>query len=106
MKGPDEPGHDGDFEGKVKAIEVIDRYFFNTILNGISDDVAFIVTSDHATPWDKGAHSSDPVPVLISWRGAPRGPGSFSENSCKNGGLGVIEGGYKLLPAALRILGG
>lgn len=105
LKGPDEPGHDGDFEGKVKAIEAIDRHFFNVILNSVGDDVAFIVTSDHATPWDKGAHSSDPVPVLISWEGAPRGPGSFNEVACREGRLGVIDRGYKLLPEAFRILG-
>ncbi len=104
LKGPDEPGHDGSFEGKVRAVEEIDRYFFATLMDSVEEDAAFIVTSDHATPWDRRAHTSDPVPVMVSWKEAPSGPGLFSESSCRKGGLGIIERGFKLLPLALKML--
>ncbi len=105
LKGPDEPGHDGDFEGKVRAIEDIDRFFFSRILDGLPEGVVVVVTSDHATPWNIKAHSSDPVPLMVSWRGAPKGPGRYSESLCSNGGLGAIEGGWRVVPLVKRLAG-
>ena len=106
LKGPDEPGHDGDFEGKVRAIEDIDKHFFSKLLESVGEDVAFIVTSDHATPWDLGAHSGDPVPIMISHKDIGEGVKGFSEASCGKGRLGVITGGYKVIPLALSYLRG
>mgnify|MGYP001770632082 CR=1 FL=1 len=105
LKGPDEPGHDGDLEGKVKAIEDIDRYFFRNILDGINiDETLVIVTSDHSTPWSLKAHSDDPVPVMFSNPRLPESRRSFNELEFKGGSLGVIDRGYKLLPLAINIL--
>ncbi|GAB6147758.1 alkaline phosphatase family protein [Stetteria hydrogenophila] len=105
LKGPDEPGHDGDFEKKVDAIEDIDRYFFGTLLDNLDVDTAFIITSDHATPWTLKAHSADPVPLLISYEDYYiDGPGRFDERICQSGTLGVIEGGWKVIPLALKKL--
>ncbi|MEM3134745.1 MAG: 2,3-bisphosphoglycerate-independent phosphoglycerate mutase, partial [Candidatus Bathyarchaeia archaeon] len=36
IKGPDEPGHDGDFMLKAEKIAIIDRYFFGSILDKIN----------------------------------------------------------------------
>ena len=104
LKGPDEPGHDGDLEGKIKAIEEIDKYFFGRILDGLDrEGTLVIVTSDHATPWNIGAHSGDPVPLMFSNPGIPRGPGAFNERICANGELGVLIGAYRILPQALDL---
>lgn len=105
LKGPDEPGHDGDFEGKVRAIEYIDRYFFSTLLDKLDFEAAFVITSDHATPWHVKAHSGDPVPLLVSHESLGRGPGKFSESACSGGSLGVLEGGWNVVPTALKLLG-
>jgi 2,3-bisphosphoglycerate-independent phosphoglycerate mutase len=91
--------------GKIKAIEDLDKHFFSRLLDKVGDDAAFIITSDHATPWDKRAHSDDPVPVMVSWSGAPRGPGVFGEKACRDGPLGIIDAGFKLLPVILKMLG-
>ncbi len=105
LKGPDEPGHDGDLEGKIKAIEDIDRYFFKNILDKLNlEDTLVIVTSDHSTPWTLKAHSEDPVPVMLSNPKLPERRNSFNEKECRQGTLGVIEAGYKLLPIAIRTL--
>ncbi|MCE4603229.1 MAG: alkaline phosphatase family protein [Desulfurococcales archaeon] len=102
LKGPDEPGHDGDLEAKVRAIEEIDRYFIRSVLDRIPlEDTLVVVTSDHATPWYRKAHSGDPVPLLLSNPKLDRGPGRFTEEACKDGPLGVVEGGYRILPLAL-----
>ncbi|BAN90483.1 alkaline phosphatase family protein [Aeropyrum camini] len=107
LKGPDEPGHDGSFEGKLKAVEEIDKHFFAPLLDGISSkglEPAFVITSDHATPWDKGAHSADPVPLMISHPGLRGSVDRFSESTCLSGGLGTIIGGYRIIPKALSLL--
>jgi len=101
LKGPDEPGHDGDFKGKVEAIEAIDRIFMARVVEEAPRDTAFMVTSDHATPYTLRAHSGDPVPYMISWPGAPRGPGRFDEESCRGE---TLVGGHRLIPLALKIL--
>lgn len=106
LKGPDEPGHDGDLEGKVRAIEDIDEWFLSRVLDGIDpEETAIVVTSDHSTPWKLRAHSSDPVPLLISHPGLGRGPGRFSEEACKSGGLGLVEAGYRIIPLVKEKLG-
>ncbi|MEB3859722.1 MAG: 2,3-bisphosphoglycerate-independent phosphoglycerate mutase [Desulfurococcales archaeon] len=107
LKGPDEPGHDGDLDGKVRAIEEIDKFFFGELLDRVDPDAtAFIVTSDHSTPWHLKAHSDDPVPVMLSAPILNRGHERFTETECSRGELGVIEKGYYILPRILDILRG
>jgi 2,3-bisphosphoglycerate-independent phosphoglycerate mutase len=104
LKGPDEPGHDGDFEGKVKAVEDIDKYFFNKVLNNLDlEKVLIIVTSDHATPWHVKAHTDDPVALMISHPNIRESHSCFCEKICYKGSLGVFEGGYKILPKAIEL---
>ncbi|HDI02288.1 MAG TPA: 2,3-bisphosphoglycerate-independent phosphoglycerate mutase, partial [Ignisphaera sp.] len=92
LKGPDEPGHDGDKERKVKSIELIDQFFINPLLNRIDlDKVCIIVTADHATPPEVKAHTSDPVPLIISCNYIKRKDPieSFTERECfTKGSLG------------------
>jgi 2,3-bisphosphoglycerate-independent phosphoglycerate mutase len=96
LKGPDEPGHDGDFERKKDAIEKIDELFIQPFLDNISlEDTLVIVTSDHATPWKLRAHSGDPVPWLASWYGFSEGPGRFDEKTCMKGY--TVEHGWQLI---------
>jgi len=105
LKGPDEPGHDGDLEGKIKAIEDIDKYFIQPLLDRIDrEEVLFIVTSDHATPWHMKSHSDEPVPLMFSHPRFNTGHDSFNEETCKNGELGVLEKGSLIIPTALNYL--
>ncbi len=110
LKGPDEPGHDGDFEGKVKAIELIDKYYVRPLLDKIDlSQVAVLVTSDHATPWRLRSHSDDPVPAMVSWTGIGYGLEGFNERACRRSveageGLGLLQYGWQLLPTVLETL--
>ncbi len=104
LKGPDEPGHDGLYELKVKRIEEIDRGFFSELANGtgsFTEDTVVCVTCDHSTPCKDKAHSDDPVPVLFvkqrERRARSAGSGRFTENNAKNGGLGSIPSGKMIL---------
>ncbi len=96
LKGPDEPGHDGDFEGKKKAIEDIDAAFFSR-LGDLSSNF-LCVTADHSTPCLAKGHTDDPVPLLVSGPGV-RGDGSmrFTEAYAMKGKLGTIKHGYEIM---------
>jgi 2,3-bisphosphoglycerate-independent phosphoglycerate mutase len=106
LKGPDEPGHDGNCHRKTEIISAIDKYFFGNLLQEISlKDHMFCVTSDHATPCALKVHSDTPVPVLISGgKIADEKVGKFSERKCKNGSLGVIDHGFELMQKLMEML--
>jgi 2,3-bisphosphoglycerate-independent phosphoglycerate mutase len=94
LKGPDEPGHDGDFEAKRRTIEEIDTHFFGALLPSVDLGVTLVaVTADHATPCEVRGHSADPVPLLVSGAGTPPdGAGRFTEAAAARGSLGHLRG--------------
>ncbi|RJS84697.1 phosphoglycerate mutase, partial [Candidatus Bathyarchaeota archaeon] len=106
IKGPDEPGHDGDFYKKMEIIELIDTYFFAEILQNIDlKENVICVTADHATPCELKAHSDDPVPLLISGGDVkPDGSSAFSEKACSKGSLGTISRGTELIPLLMKTI--
>ncbi len=106
IKGPDEPGHDGKAREKARLIATIDRSFFGKLLLQIGhEDFLFCVTADHSTPCDLGAHSDDPVPLLIAGGGVEGDDvHSFSEKNCVWGSLGTLERGTELMPMLMEIM--
>jgi 2,3-bisphosphoglycerate-independent phosphoglycerate mutase len=97
LKGPDEPGHDGNAPLKREVVEAIDRSFFGPFLDGLDLGRARIaVTADHATPSVLKAHSDDPVPFLLAGVGVspgpPGGPAKFGERAAAQGALGTRRG--------------
>jgi len=94
LKGPDEFGHDGDAEGKMKNIEEIDRRFFGTLLENIdTNKVTVVISADHSTPCINKGHSDDPVPLLISGNLIKNDETKrFTEDEAKKGNIGLIEG--------------
>jgi len=106
IKGPDEPGHDGDFKLKKKLISMIDEHFLGRLINNIdSEDHIICVTADHATPCGVKAHTDDPVPVLISGKGVQGdATNNFSEKECKKGRLGILKRGTELMPKLIELL--
>lgn len=107
LKGPDEPGHDGNYKLKTEIITAIDRYFFGPLLKQIQlKDTLICVTSDHATPCILKVHSDTPVAVLIAGGGVV-GDGravKFSEKNAAGGGLGTIPRGCELMPKLMELL--
>jgi 2,3-bisphosphoglycerate-independent phosphoglycerate mutase len=106
IKGPDEPGHDGDCNKKTELISVIDKYFVGNMLHYIDlNDTLVCITADHSTPCGLLAHSDDPVPLLVSGNGIEAdGVQRFSEKECKNGALGVLNKGTLLMPMLVEYL--
>jgi 2,3-bisphosphoglycerate-independent phosphoglycerate mutase len=103
LKGPDEPGHDGDAARKQSIIEAIDAEFFVPFFRGLDPGaVRVAITADHATPAANRGHSDDPVPLLL-WGagvGAMPAPLGFSELGCEAGALGTRPA-RELLPLLL-----
>jgi len=104
LKGPDPYAHIGDVEGKIKAIEEIDKNFFTLLLSNIDfENTIVAVTCDHSTPCELKAHSEDPVPIMIAGSEIP--PDNtpyFSESTCAKGYLGKISAKY-LLPYLIKL---
>ena len=88
IKNPDMFGEDGNFPGKVRAIEEVDE-FIPDILD-LEPDV-FVVTGDHSTPSVLKTHSWHPNPVLLFSKFIRTDAvDRFDERSCVLGGLGRI----------------
>jgi 2,3-bisphosphoglycerate-independent phosphoglycerate mutase len=104
LKGPDEPGHDGNCQLKTDILAAIDKYFFGSLLQHISlKDTLICVTADHATPCELKNHSDTPVPLLISGT-KTGGTEKFSERECAKGSLGTLEHAYELMPKLMAML--
>ena len=92
LKGPDEPGHDGDIAKKVRAIELIDQFFFKPFLEiqEVKKHV-ILITSDHSTPCIKKSHTPDPVGLMIYSNNLPYLTSNFCESNM-NQDLGISKG--------------
>jgi len=66
VEAPDEAGHTGDLDLKVKAIEDFDEKVIGTILSEIKqEEYKLLILPDHPTPIEIKTHSRDDVPYLI-----------------------------------------
>ncbi len=95
LKGPDEPGHDGDAVRKKEVVEAIDRSFFGPFLEGLDlSQVRIAITADHATPAIVKAHTDDAVPLLLVGEGVVSGsaPTHFGAPDFALGRLGERRG--------------
>lgn len=96
FEAPDECGHRGEAQNKVKAIEMIDSRVLTKILeylNGCGDDYRILIMPDHPTPLETMTHSSAPVPFLIyDSRKKENGVSSFTEKNAAETGEFVEHG--------------
>ncbi len=68
VEAPDEMGHQGSVEKKVKAIEYLDERVIRVVVKGLKEageDFRLCVLPDHPTPIEIRTHSSEPVPFLL-----------------------------------------
>lgn len=96
IEAPDEAGHEGDVDLKIKTIEDIDRLVVGPIvaeLDGWNEPVTIAFLPDHPTPCALRTHTRSAVPFLI------RKPGlkadlvtEYNEVSARDGSLGVLRG--------------
>jgi 2,3-bisphosphoglycerate-independent phosphoglycerate mutase len=85
IEAPDEAGHMGSIEEKVKAIERVDDVV-GMILENFEGVVA--VLPDHPTPIRAKTHTRDPVPFAVLGKGMDS-TREYSETAARSGGLGM-----------------
>jgi 2,3-bisphosphoglycerate-independent phosphoglycerate mutase len=96
IEAPDEAGHSGSVEAKVKAIEKIDREVVGA-LRQYKGDLRLLVMPDHPTPIAVRTHTPDPVPFLIWGKGVDAsGAKRFTEAEAARTGVFIGEG-YKIM---------
>ncbi|MBQ8752053.1 MAG: cofactor-independent phosphoglycerate mutase [Clostridia bacterium] len=100
LEGPDECGHRGEAENKVKAIGDIDARVLAPLLEAVRqmDEFDLLILPDHPTPLSIRTHSSEPVPYLLYRSYAERtdGPAVFTEQAAT--ATGIMEPvGYTLI---------
>lgn len=102
FKKTDTCGENGDFEGKVKAIEEFDEQLQRLL--ALEPDVV-IITGDHSSPAILKSHSWHPVPLLLYSKYCREDAIlEFGERACARGSLGQIPARY-IMPIALANAG-
>ena len=105
VEAPDEAGHAGDINEKIKAIENIDVKIIGKLLDELPkfDDYAISILPDHATPIALKTHTTDAIPyAMCSTTGIKDNVSQYNEFSAKMGSLGTIEG-YNFMKSFLDI---
>lgn len=104
VEAPDECGHRGEAENKVRSIEFIDKRILGRVLPELSKygDYKVLVMPDHPTPLCTKTHSGEPVPYLIYQysKEEPSGIECFCEESVKD--MDVLTDGYKIMDEFLK----
>ena len=99
MEAPDECGHRGEAENKVKSIALIDELVVQYIaktLQAHGEDFRMLILPDHPTPLSIKTHARDAVPCLLyDSRIRENGKNEFTEKSASGGVL--IDPGYSLM---------
>ena len=68
VEAPDEMGHQGRIQDKVKSIEYLDSRLIAKVKQAMEDageDCRMLILPDHPTPLRIRTHTSDPVPYLL-----------------------------------------
>lgn len=103
VEAPDECGHRGETENKVKAIELIDEKILGPLKEALDkyDDYALAILPDHPTPLCTKTHSREPVPYLLYVKSKKeKGADIFSEKAAKDSG-NYLERGCLLIEKML-----
>ena len=105
IEAPDECGHRGECDNKVKAIELIDENIVKPLVNYLDSkgDYRVLIMPDHPTPLNIRTHSSDPVPYLIFDSTDLKDGAVFTEENCKKAG-NFVEHGPDIMKKLLGIM--
>ena len=105
IEAPDEMGHQGSAENKIKAIEYIDDQVVGPVaeaLRAAGTDFRMLILPDHPTPVRVRTHTSDPVPYLLyDSTKAEEESGTYSEKTGRKSGK-MLEEGYRLIDHLLE----
>ena len=100
VEAPDEMGHQGSIDNKIKAIENLDAQVVSTVktaMDASGEPYRLLIMPDHPTPIRCRTHTSDPVPyILYDSTQQRRSIAHYSEKDAA--ATGIYEPyGYKLI---------
>lgn len=105
VEAPDEMGHQGSVERKIKAIEYLDARLIGPVyekMQALSEDFRLLIMPDHPTPICTRTHSSNPVPYMLydstkeedhAW--------NYNEREAEQSG-NYLDKGYMLMTELLK----
>ena len=100
IEAPDEMGHQGSYERKIKAIENIDKRIVGPLCKKLNDagiDFRMMILPDHPTPVRLRTHTPDPIPYMIFDSTKDCGQnGEYSEKFAATTGIDIANG-YTLI---------
>ena len=109
VEAPDEAGHTGDLQNKIKAIEDFDELIVGNIIEGMKqfDEYRILALPDHPTPLEIRTHSGEPVPfVLYDSRNERTGDAiAYCEGIAARKDVLFFEEGYMLMDHFLERTG-
>jgi 2,3-bisphosphoglycerate-independent phosphoglycerate mutase len=73
VEAPDESGHEGSIEKKLKSVEDFDKRVVGPVIEEMEkySNFSILLMPDHHTPVSVKTHTSDPVPFCIYSKGNP-----------------------------------
>lgn len=96
VEAPDEMGHQGSIEKKIRAIENLDERVIRLVKEGMDasgEEYRLLVLPDHPTPIRVRTHTADPVPYLLyDSRKAQKNTWKYCERDAKESGNYIAEG--------------
>ena len=105
LEAPDEMGHQGSTDDKIKAIELIDDLVIGPVAEGLEqagEDYRMLILPDHPTPVRVRTHTGDPVPyMLYDSTNAVKGQDEYSERTAQKTGI-FREKGDRLIDHLLE----
>jgi 2,3-bisphosphoglycerate-independent phosphoglycerate mutase len=98
VEAPDEAGHQGSLDNKIRAIEDFDSKIVQPIVDGLqSTEFRLALAMDHLTPLAIRTHAADPVPVVLYDSRRPlAGTGRYSEKEGAAAGRLFADGRHFL----------
>ncbi len=105
VEAPDEMGHQGNIENKIKAIEALDSRVIASVkaaMDASGEPYRLLITPDHPTPIRCRTHTADPVPyILYDSTQERKALARYSEKDAAATGIYEPDG-YKLMDRLLE----
>ncbi len=97
VEAPDECGHRGETENKVRSIELIDEKIVGPLMRALEGQPhSILVLPDHPTPLAIRTHSGDPVPYILYRTGGTGSGLAYTEANAASAGV-FVEPGQTLM---------
>lgn len=93
VESPDEAGHAGSLEEKIKALEMIDSRMVTRLAEYNKNPMRILILPDHPTPVAVKTHTPGPVPFVLYGPGIENNGGlCYSEKEAESTGFFINQG--------------